>query len=535
VGLIQYSGAPADLVIVRDITERKRAEEMLRLSEERYRSIWTKSPIGICLSDRTGDFIMVNPALSQMLGFGEEELVGKRFYDLIAPEEPGQVGELLGETFDTQVYQDKLSIFSGKPTELTMLRKSGDRIPVEMNIDFITRERSVQYMVALITDITERKKAEEALANYSADLEREVDAKTGELQAARRYLREVIDASPDLVTVVDAEGRLEILNRAASSATGYAEQEVRGKPIHTFYFDRDRDTVAEMSRRRDSGLPAIVRQVDLRTKDGSPITVELSMSPLVDENGRFTGSVAVGRDIRELENLRRALTRSEKLAATGKLAADIAHEVNNPLGIIQNYLKIAKGDLDPTKEPYKTIGVVEEEVHRIAGIISGLLDFYRPESAYLEKTSVNRLVEDLLMLVGIQLEKQGIAVEKDLARDLPGVVVAPDQLRQVLLNLVTNAQDAMPNGGTLTVRTFGEVLARGDRVVISFTDSGHGIPPENLPYIFDPFFTTKGKKGTGLGLSVSYGIVQSFDGMMEAKSAPGEGTTFTISLPARED
>jgi PAS domain S-box-containing protein len=531
VGLVQYSGAPADLVIVRDITERKRAEEMLRLSEERYRSIWTKSPIGICLSDRTGDFIMVNPALSQMLGFAEEELVGKRFYDLIAPEEPGQVVELLGETLDTQVYQDKLSIFSGKPSEVTMLKKSGEKIPVEMNIDFITRERSVQYMISLITDITERKKAQEALANYSADLEREVDAKTSELSAARRYLREVIDASPDLVTVVDAEGRLEILNRAASSATGYAEEEVRGKPIQTFYFDRDRDTVAEMSRRRDSGLPAIVRQVDLRTKDGSPITVELSMSPLVDENGRFTGSVAVGRDIRELENLRRALSRSEKLAATGKLAADIAHEVNNPLGIIKNYLQIAKGDLEPASEPYKTIGVVEEEVHRIAVIISGLLDFYRPESAYLEETSVNRLVEDLLMLVGIQLEKQGIAVDKDLARDLPGVVVAPDQLRQVLLNLVTNARDAMPKGGTLTVRT----LARDDRVVISFTDSGVGIPAEHLPYIFDPFFTTKGKKGTGLGLSVSYGIVQSFDGMMEAQSAPGEGTTFTISLPARED
>ncbi|MCX7021068.1 MAG: PAS domain S-box protein, partial [bacterium] len=530
VGLIQYSGAPADLVIVRDVTERKRAEELLRESEERYRSIWTKSPIGICLSDRMGEVTMANPALSQMLGFEEEGLIGKKFYDLIVPEEPGEIGELLEETLDTQVYQDKLAIFSGKPTELTLLKKSGDSIPVEMNIDFITHDKSIQYMISLITDITERKKAEEALANYSADLEREVDAKTAQLQAARRYLREVIDASPDLVTVVDAEGRLEILNRAASLATGYVEDEVRGKPIGTFYFDRDRDTVAEMTRRLDSGRPSTVRQVDMRTKDGSPITVELSVSPLVDEKGRFTGSVAVGRDIRELEDLRRALSRSEKLAATGKLAADIAHEVNNPLGIITNYLQIAKGDLEPASEPYKTIGVVEEEVHRIARIISGLLDFYRPESAYLESTSVNRLVEDLLMLVGIQLEKQGIAVEKDLQDDLPGVLVAPDQLRQVLLNLVTNAQDAMPSGGTLSVRTF---ISDG-RVVISFSDSGIGIPQENLPYIFDPFFTTKGKKGTGLGLSVSYGIVQSFDGMMEAQSGTGEGTTFTISLPARE-
>jgi PAS domain S-box-containing protein len=508
-----------------------RAEQALAESEERYRSIWTKSPVGICLSDRTGEVTLANPALSQMLGYGEGELVGMKFYDLIAPEEPGQVGELLEETLDTQVYQDKLSIFSGKPTELALLKKSGDSIPAEMNIDFITREGSIQYMISLVTDITERKKAEEALANYSADLEREVEAKTAQLQEARRYLREVIDASPDLVTVVDAEGRLEILNRAASAATGYVEQEVRGRPIGSFYSDRDRDTVADMTRRLDSGRPYTVRQVDMRAKDGSAITVELSVSPLVDEEGRFTGSVAVGRDIRELEDLRRALLRSEKLAATGKLAADIAHEVNNPLGIIKNYLQIARGDLDPEGEPYKTIAVIEEEVQRIARIISGLLDFYRPESAYLESTDVNQLVEDLLMLVGIQLEKMGISVVKDLQDDLHRVLVSPDQLRQVLLNLVANAQDAMPTGGTLSVRTR---MSEG-RVVISFSDSGVGIPQENLPYIFDPFFTTKGRKGTGLGLSVSYGIVQSFDGMMEAKSAPGEGTTFTISLPARED
>jgi PAS domain S-box-containing protein len=507
------------------------AEQALAESEERYRSIWSNSPVGICLSDRTGDCTMVNPALCQMLGYAEEELLRRKFYDLLAPEEPTQMGELLVETLDTQIYQDKLSLFSGRPTEMALLTKSGERLPVEFNIDFITRGKSVQYMISLVTDITERKKAEEALANYSADLEREVDAKTEELSAARRYLREVIDASPDLITVVDSEGRLEILNRAASTAMGYGEDEVLGRPINIFYFDRDRQVFSEMTRRLAEGKPSTVRQVDLRTKDGSPITVELSVSPLVDHEGNFTGSVAVGRDIRELEGLRRALLQSEKLAATGKLAADIAHEVNNPLGIIKNYLQITKGELEESSETYKTIGVIEEEVQRIARIISGLLDFYRPESAYLEKTSVNQLVEDLLMLVGIQLEKQGVAVEQELEEDLPGVVVSPDQLRQVLLNLVTNAQDAMPSGGTLSVCTRREE----DRVVISFTDSGLGIPKEHLPYIFDPFFTTKGRKGTGLGLSVSYGIIQSFDGMMEASSAPGEGTTFTVSLPARED
>ncbi|HDR06200.1 MAG TPA: PAS domain S-box protein, partial [Candidatus Coatesbacteria bacterium] len=398
----------------RDVTEKRRAEELLRSSEERYRSIWNKSPIGICLSDRHGECTMVNPALAAMLGYEEEELIGRKFYDLIAAEEPGQMGRLLEETLDTQIYQDKLSLFSGRLTELLFIKKTGEELPVEVKIDFITRGESVQYMISLVTDITERKRAAEALANYSANLEREVEAKTAELSTARRFLREVIDASPDLVTVADAEGRLEILNRAATAATGYTEEELRGKPMDTLYFDRDREVLGEMTRRLTSGLPSTVRQFDLRTRDGSPFPVELSVSPLVDPEGEYTGSVAVGRDIRELEGLRRALSQSEKLAATGKLAADIAHEVNNPLAIINNYIQIAKRGLEGSGEPSyapgdtaKTIGIIEEEVQRIARIISGLLDFYRPESAYIEKTDVNQLICDLLMLVSIQLEKAG--------------------------------------------------------------------------------------------------------------------------------
>ena len=529
---ITLEGESAVLGNLVDVTERRRAEEALAESEQRYRSIWSKSPIGICLTNRAGELTIVNPALARILGYAEGELEGRRFYDMIVvPEEHDEetgMGDLLGRTLDTQSYREKFSLFSGKPTELMMAAKDGRAIPVEFTIDFISREGSVQYMIALVNDITERKRAEEAMANYRADLEREVAAKTEQLSTARRYLRDVIDSSGEFITVCDAEGRLEIINRTAAESLGYTEEELLGESIGMLYYQKDLPLVEEMAHRMMQGHGTIVTQVNVRSRGGSPISVELYLSPIMDHQGRFIGSVGIGRDTREIENLRKALLQSEKLAATGKLAASIAHEVNNPLGVIKNYLQIAKMDFDEQGDNYRLLGIIEEEIQRIARIIKGLLDFYRPESTNVSSTNLNRLIEDLLLLVGIQLERRDIRVEKDLDPQLPTVMVSPDQFRQIMLNMVTNAQDAMPEGGALSLTS----QVQGDRVLVRIADTGIGIDREHLPYIFDPFFTTKGHKGTGLGLSVSYGIIHNFDGDIKVESTPGEGTTFTISLPA---
>jgi len=530
---ITLEGKTAILGNLIDITERRRAQQALAESEERYRSIWNRSPIGICLTDRGGDLTMANPALCGMLGYDEDELIGSRFYDLLIfadDESESGVEGLLSGKLDTQSYRNQFSLFSGKPTELVMRRKDGGLLPVEFTVDFISREGSVRYMIALITDITERKRAEEARANYQADLEREVAAKTEQLSIARRYLRDVLDSSGELITVCDAAGNLEILNRTAASLTGYDEDEVLGEHISLFYYQKDLKLLGEIHKRMTDGGGTAVFQVDIRCQDGSPLPVELSVSPLHDENGDFTGSVGIARNLQEIEDLRKALLQSEKLAAIGKLAASIAHEVNNPLGVIKNYLQIAKLDLESGSEKYRLLGIIEEEVQRIVRIIQGLLNFYRPESTTVVATDINRIIEDLLLLVGIQLEKNDISVEKNLAETLPPVIVAPDQFRQIMLNLVTNAQDAMPDGGVLGLGT----AFREGHVIITVSDTGHGIAKGDLPNIFDPFFTTKGQKGTGLGLSISYGLIKSFDGEIEVDSRPGQGSTFTIHLPSRE-
>jgi signal transduction histidine kinase len=222
---------------------------------------------------------------------------------------------------------------------------------------------------------------------------------------------------------------------------------------------------------------------------------------------------------------------SERMAATGELAAQIAHEINNPLGIIKNYVGIAKmlmADEDPNRE---NLRIVDQEINRTAGIVRRLLKFARPGTEDIQSVQINQVLEELLALLRGQLFREKIEVSTKLAENLPEVSVSTDQMRQVFLNLIKNAEDAMHEGGTLDVRS----QYRKGRVEVTISDTGCGIPPEDVKNIFEPFFTTKGVKGTGLGLSVSYGIVKNYNGEISVESEPGIGTTFTIQLPVVSD
>jgi signal transduction histidine kinase len=235
--------------------------------------------------------------------------------------------------------------------------------------------------------------------------------------------------------------------------------------------------------------------------------------------------------VNQLRRLQAQLMQSERMAATGELAAQIAHEINNPLGIIKNYVGIAKllmPEEDPNRENMK---IVDQEINRIAGIVRRLLKFAKPGAEDIQPVRINQVLEELLALLRGQLFRRKIEVSAELAENLPEVNVSTDQIRQVFLNLIKNAEDAMPDGGKLTVRT----RYRKGKVEIDVADDGCGIPPENIKNIFEPFFTTKGVKGTGLGLSVSYGIIKNYNGEISVDSEPGRGTTFTIQLPVVSD
>jgi len=225
------------------------------------------------------------------------------------------------------------------------------------------------------------------------------------------------------------------------------------------------------------------------------------------------------------------LVHTERLAALGEMSARVAHEVNNPLGIIKNYLLLVQRTARGNVETGNYLEIISQEIDRIARIVRELLDFHRPEKTALRPMKLGKVIDDVLVLMDRQFEKFGIMVVREFADDLPLVMGSPENMKQVALNIVLNAADAMPNGGRLDI-----ALRRvADGVLLAFTDTGPGIPPEIIPHIFEPFFTTKQEgKGTGLGLAVCYGIIKRHGGTITYKNS-SIGGCFEIILPALED
>jgi two-component system NtrC family sensor kinase len=232
----------------------------------------------------------------------------------------------------------------------------------------------------------------------------------------------------------------------------------------------------------------------------------------------------------ELERSQAQLVQAEKMAAIGRLAASIAHEINNPLQAVHNslHLSLHRGlDVDKRQQ---YVRMAQVEVERLIEIVQRMLDFYRPSRGRAAPVDVNDIVANVLTLTQKRLEHGGVRVHTRLSPDLPALPVVADQITQVFLNLIINAIEAMPSGGDLALQTMG--AEDGRWVLVYFRDTGHGMTPEQITNLFEPFYTTK-SDGTGLGLAISYGIVERHNGTIEVTSQPGKGTTFVVKLPVR--
>jgi PAS domain S-box-containing protein len=388
--------------------------------------------------------------------------------------------------------------------------------------------------VSVLKNVTDIRHIGEELARGQERLQTAEE----EVRTERDRLDLILRNVPNPIIVVDNDNEIISMNPAAERLFKGERSTRRGVQSALANMTRFTSFLAQLRLEPAFSKRGEIVLSDPRSEEA--LEMEVSATEVRDQRGGVIAIVSVMQDVgrlRELERrrLEQVLFDSEKLAATGRLAASIAHEINNPLEAVQNalYLLQQRAPRDGNDRQY--LEIATRETHRMSRILRQMLGFYRQTEA-MTPTDVNALVDEAAVLVAKRLRERGVVLSSELDRTLPKIQASPDQLKQVLLNLLLNAADSMPKGGTITVVTAptsgadGELFGRS-ALQIQVRDTGEGIPDERLAQIFEPFFSTKPGKGTGLGLWVSQGIVHNHGGTMRVRSRVGRGTTFTITLP----
>lgn len=358
---------------------------------------------------------------------------------------------------------------------------------------------------------------------------------SGELSrttVSKDFLSSVMGCMSDALLVWNMEGSVQMANQAALHLLGYGEEELIGTPCEKL-FEGENGLFVSMSVSFQQISNLKNAEIALRSKAQVSIPVLASATPLIGADGKAKGVVLIAKDISDRKKMERRLAQSEKMSAVGQLAAGVAHEINNPLGIILGFAQGMVRRLipnDPNDLPIKTI---EREAIRCKNLVQDLLTFSRASKTDREPLDLHKCIMTSVALIQTQARLNQVEVKCELAESLPHVLGNSNQIEQVIVNMASNAYDAMPKGGTLTIKT--ELMAGTPQswVCLRISDNGTGIPKEIQSRIFEPFFTTKPVgKGTGLGLGMVYEIVKKHSGMIDLESRPGF-TEFTVRFPVR--
>ncbi len=515
--LISISGRSVLLSIVYDVTELRKAQELLQRNEEKYLNLFQDAPLMYVITRNEQDVPFIvdcNKLFLHSVGFSREEVIGKPLADFYSPKSRAQLLEgggyarsLAGEFI---MGERQLVTRDGGLIQTFLYTK-----PETDYSGHVTGTR------AMFVDITAVRKAEEAQIRLATAIEQSIES----------------------VMITDRNGKIQYINPAFEDISGYRKEEVIGRSTRFLKSDRHNSSYYKgpLAAIRN-GNPWKGRLVSQR-KDGRIFYEDVAISPVRDFSGEIVNFVDVGHDVTENVELQMQLLQAQKMEAIGTLAGGIAHDFNNLLQAVLGYSEFMLQRKKEGEPDYVDLQRIYQAGKRGADLVKSLLTFSRKVETKYVPVNLNQEITQVQDLLSRTIPKT-IKIDLHLSGDLESIQADSSQIGQVLMNLGVNAKDAMPDGGTLTIETANIRLDEeycsahleakpGDYVLLAVSDTGQGMDKETLSHIFEPFYTTKERgKGTGLGLATVYGIVKKHDGHIICYSEPEHGTTFTIYFPS---
>ncbi|MDH4163465.1 MAG: PAS domain S-box protein [Nitrospirota bacterium] len=551
--IVDFGGRTVFFSVIRDITDRKRADDVIRKANTRLRSLIQAIPDMVIFKDRDGRHLLVNRTVEEMTGHAAEEIIGRTAEEIMPP----AAAEACRKS-DEAALEGPVPIHRDE----RMILQDGSVRYIDMVKAAMVDDRDqVIGLVAIGRDVTDRKRAEAILR-----------------ESEEKY-RELVESVNSIVLRWSADGVIEFINSFGARFFGYASGELAGQPVLGTIVPESESTgrdLASMTRDICQYPDRYLNNVNENMRrNGRRVWVSWTNKPVVDDEGRLVEILSIGNDItermhvqdelrrhreelmrlvdertRELqetnnhlrreiadrERMEQELVKAQKLESLGVLAGGIAHDFNNLLTTVMGNISMALLDVDARHPAYKELARAERAILRAQDLTQQLLTFSKGGAPVRKTASISDLIRET---AGFAVRGGRVKCESRLPDDLRLVDMDGGQMSQVIHNLIINADHAMPDGGTITVRgenvrlpvSGGPSLPPGDYVRVSVEDHGMGIPAEYLPKIFDPYFTTK-QRGSGLGLATSYSIIQKHGGSITVRSVLGRGTTFELYLPA---
>ncbi|WP_416729957.1 PAS domain S-box protein [Fictibacillus sp. JL2B1089] len=485
--------------IAKDVTAKREAEKELRETKDLLEAVIYHSSDAISVVHLTDYSVKVNPAFEFIYGWSEDDLANLNSHILpVVPEDKVAESDRLMTIVKHGGYV--------KGVETIRLTKSGKRLNVSLSLSPIYGENGeVVALSAISRDITDKKLKEKALK-----------------ESEEKY-RIIAENTTDLVGVVDLEGNVKYVSPSNRLLLGFDPSLYDGKKIQGFFHSDDRPKVRVAINEMVQTQKPVKFEVRCKHAHGHWVTLEANATPIANDSDQPDSFVVVARDLTERKKTEEMLRKSDKLSVLGQLAAGVAHEIRNPLTSIRGFLQLLQSRASENEDYYE---IMLSEIDRINSIVGEFMLLAKPQAMNFVQTDLRQLLRHVISILDTQAILTNVQIYFESEPDLPEIWCVDNQIKQVFVNMLKNAIEAMPTGGSVHIH----LKQEGGYVIASFIDHGCGISEERLPTLGEPFYTTK-EKGTGLGLMICYKIVENHHGKILINSKIDEGTTFSILLP----